>query len=222
MGLATRGNDALKIKVSSTETVHLAALGTVPGVVPLLAAAANGPGTAAIRSTSTSLSYRAPGSNTFGLPVDDTTDGTFVLHDGEDRSKWLRVQIYADHILPTRIQSDVFLIDTFNNDVSSDDVSSAEATAGDIETHSVTLENVSGDTLTQITFWLDSLTKNIEISDDNVTFVAPTTKATGLQFAGLTPGATATLYIKRTITAGAESDPNILTHIHSFFCGHAG
>ena len=90
--------DALHVTVDTVEVRHLAVVGTLPGVVPLLASARNGPGIGLMQSEGddgTWLSWRAPGSTLYGTAVHCSPDGTFLLCDGEDPDKWIRVDVYA-------------------------------------------------------------------------------------------------------------------------------
>ena len=99
--IAFAGPDALLIEESAVEVTHLHLIGTIPGVIPLLAAARNGPGSAMLQSTGdgTYIQWRAPGSMTSGTAILCATDGNYLLRDGEDANKWLRVQVDASDII---------------------------------------------------------------------------------------------------------------------------
>ena len=219
----TQHADALRCEVSSVETIHLVAVGTIKGAKVTGVAGRNGPGTATLRSTKETigwrLAYKAPGSSAWGNPQRIEADGTVLLEDGEDTSKWVRVQVWVDYLDLGRREGSVKLREVYNNDVGSDDVTAAEATAGDVETYTVTLANDGTLTISQIKIWLDPSTVNLEISDDGASWVSPTTEATALELPDLASGSTDTLHIRRTIAAGEASDPAVLSRIHLAFSG---
>jgi hypothetical protein len=196
-------------------------IGTIPGVIPLLAAARNGPGSGYLSSSGdgTWLHWRAPGSSTVGAGIYCASDGNYLLRDGEDPGKWLRVQVDASELAGGARGETVALTDRFNNPIASDDVSAAEATAGDVETWTLTLENQSNAILSQLKVWIDPTVSNIEISDDGVAWVSPTTQSTALALPDLAVGGTDTLHIRRTITAGAGSDGDVETLLHFSYRG---
>jgi hypothetical protein len=210
--IAFAGPDALKIESASVEVSHLHLIGTIPGVIPLLAAARNGPGSGMLKSIGdgTRFQWRAPDSGTFGTPVLCASDGNCLLLDGEDTNKWLRIQVDASELANGARSTVVELTDRFNNAIASDDVSAAEATAGDVETYTFDLENQSNTILSQLSVWIDPTVVNIEIADDGATWVSPTTQATALVLPDLLPGVSDTLHVRRTITAGAGSDGGLL------------
>jgi len=211
--------DALRIEYASAEVKHLTVLGTIPGVVPLAVAARCGPGLAHLRSTTAGrISFRAPSSSTWGPDVLCEADGTYLLEDGEDPDKWLRVLVYTSYLLAAR-EAPVLLHDRYNTGVASDDVSAAEAAAGDVETYQLALANDGTAFLSQVTAWIDAATTGIEISDDGITWVSPTTEAAGLAFDPIAPGGSATLHVRRTIAASSPSDAAVLTHLHLAFSG---
>jgi len=215
--------DALRLIVDSAELVHLAAVRTIPGVVLRAVAGRNGPGTGRIRSNGaagTLLSWRAPGSSTFGPMVDAAAGGECLLSDGEDDDCWVRVEVYPDHLGTGPIGSPVHLGDLYNNHLGQADLSAAEATAGDVLEYEVTLEN-AGQVLwlSQIRVWLDAAVSDLEISDDGIAWVSPTSEAAALWMADLAPLASQTLYLKRTIGAAAGYDPDVLNHLRLSFFG---
>jgi len=208
--------DGVRIKLASLEIKHLAAVGTLPGVVILQAAARNGPGTGQLQSSSdgTRLAWRAPGSDTFGAAVVCGSDGPYLLEDGEDPNKWLRVQIYASYLASTPRDARVYLGDLFANGPPHDDVTAQEASAGDVTIYSLELVNESAVNISDLRAWIHATVSGLEISDDNATWVNPTTEATGLSFGSLASGASKTLWLRRTIAAAAASDAKILTLLH--------
>lgn len=221
MPLAAHHADALRLEVSSVEIQQFATVHTIPGVVILLVAARNGPGQGRIRSTGdgTLLSWRAPDSSTFGTPLDCSADGTYVLEDGEDPDKYIRIQVYADYLTPGPIESRVYLDDLYDNGAVDDDVTAEEAAAGDVATYTITLENASGYILSGIVVWLAYPSEDLEISDDGAAWVSPTDEESGLAFPDLPVGGTDVLHLRRTIAAGASSESSVLNLFHIGFDG---
>lgn len=211
--------DSLRIEVGGVEVVSLVAAGVPPGVVILHAAGRNGPGTGRILTNADAdgLQWRAPGSSTYGPEVVIAGEGNeYLLHDGEDDDCYLRIEAYASY-LEADAWSEVEIRDVFENDVAQDDVTAAEALAGNVLDYTLTLRNASAGTMSDILAWIDAAVSGIEISDDDITYVAPTTRGTGLNLGSLAADATATLYVRRTITAAAASDDEVLTHLHFSF-----
>ena len=221
MMIAFAGPDSLRIESAAVEVPCLHVIGSIPGVIPLLAAARNGPGTALLASSQdgTVLHWRAPGSSTYGAGVRCPADGNYLLRDGEDACKWLRVQVDVSELADGPVEAAVTLTDRFGNAIASDDVSAAEASAGDVETYILTLENQSNTILSQLTVWIDPNVSGIAIADDGATWVTPTARAAGLVLPDLLPAATDSLHLRRTITAGAESSGSVLTLLHFSFRG---
>lgn len=218
--------DQLKIKIGSTEVTHLVATGAVPGTTILFAAAKNGTGSGRLRTDADGLvSWRAPGSSTYG-PGQTGEDGTWLLYDGEDRSKWVRIQIWEDYLPTGPQEADVLLADIFG-EIAGADTTASQATAGQVVTTTVTLENISTSVLSGLKVWLNGnasagfrdvlswILKRpsrgslsvISISDDDITYVTPLTEADGIALGDIGPGDTVTLYVKRTVTAGSSYDP---------------
>jgi hypothetical protein len=214
---------------TATEVRHLAVRGTLPGVVPLLAAARNGPGTASLRYTSAGAAqYRAPGSATWGPAVTVPlaaviTDDTYILRDGDDPDCWLRVQVYADYLPSAATTVDVELADVVNNTIGQANCSAADATAGEVISWEITCTAqaaIAGTdhSATALTFWLTQpASGTIEISDDNATWVSPTTEGAGLVLGTVAAGASTTLYCRRTIAPGSIAAPTLLSQLHASF-----
>ena len=218
---AYRHADALRLEVSTVEVQHLAAVGTVSGVALLLAAARNGEGTGRLRieSSGVQLSWQAPGSATFGDKVNCAADGAYLLEDGEDSDKWIRVHVYADHLPEDTEEAKVYLRQVYSGGASDDDVTAAEASAGDVATYTITMENVSAVGLSALKVWLHADTDDIDISDDGAAWVSPTTEGTALDFPDLAAGATDVLHLRRTIGAASASDAGVIDKLHFSFLG---
>lgn len=220
--VATRA-DALRLLETEAgpEVVHLNAVGTIPGVVLLAVAARNGTGTGTIRSEGdgNTLSWRAPGSETFGDAVTVSADGDVLLEDGEDTNKWVRVEIHFAELAPGSTSEGVLLADVYNNAIASDDVDAAEASAGDVETYTVTMANDGAFPLRFLAVWVDPAAASafpgiVEISDDGIVWVSPTTEGTALSFPDLEPATTTTLHIRRSIDSASPSDPATSIGLH--------
>jgi hypothetical protein len=211
--------DAIRVKKASLEIRHLVPVRTLPGVVVLAVAGRNGPGMGRLKSSGdgTLIAWQAPGSATFGAAVDCSSDGTYLLEDGEDVGKWLRVQVYADNLSPTPRSVRIHLGDLYANGPPHDDVTAAEATAGDVTIYSLILANDSPQNISALTVWLNAATDDLEISDDGAAWVNPTSEGAGLVLGSVDSGESKTLWLRRTIGAGADSDPAVLTHLHYAF-----
>ena len=177
-------------------------VGGIPGAYVIKASGLSGPGIGRLKSEGPLgqlISWKAPGSSNFGVPVLCDADDSYLLEDGDDSDKWVTLAIVASFLEPHPSESPLHLTDAFNTSVASDDVSAAEASAGDVHTYGVSMLNVSGVTLTRIRFWLDAAVADLEISEDDVVFVSPTTEATGLAFPNISRSGVDTLFFKRTI-----------------------
>lgn len=219
--VATLTSAALELSISSIELEHLDVLGTVPGVIPLLAAARNAPGMARLRTTGdgTDLQFKAPGSATWGPVVTVTANGEYLAHDGDDFDKWLRVYAYLPYLPDGHAESRVMLNQRYGVGIADDDVTASEASAGDVATYQITMTNNWTRTLTDLCAWIDPAVVDLEISDDGSTWVSPTTRFAALEFPDLAASATDILHLRRTITAGAASTPAVLNQLHLSFCG---
>lgn len=209
---ATRA-DALRVRLSSASVKHLKAVGTIPGVVVEAVAGRNGPGSGMLRYYAGGLAaWRAPGSETFGQRVDLSAGGTYVVEDGEDLNKFLRVTSYAAFLPPGPAAARVLLQEEFNDGVGGDEVTASEAAAGSVESWTVELLNAGGLGLSNLRIWLDAATAGLEISLDNSNWYAPDseTHADVLIVAGLAAGASQNLYVRRTIASSTPADPDIL------------
>lgn len=213
--------DALRIEVASVEARHLTAVKTVPGVIPLLAAARNGPGIGQLLSgddeDGSLLSWRAPGSNAFGEAVQCSPDGVYVLCDGEAPDKWIRIEVHGDY-LAVGSQAEVFLADVYNNAVAGDDVTADEAETGDVAVYTLALRNTSAAEITGVAAWVDpAAAAAIEISLDGATWSRPESEETALTLPPIPAESSATLYMRRTIAVGEASSPKSLVHLHFSF-----
>ena len=162
-------------------------------------------------------SRQAPGGSQFGRPVLCDVDGDYLLRDGDDPDKYIRVQVLAADLLAGVNEARVILDDVYNNALAGDDVTAAEASAGNVESWALTLKNISNSILSQLRVWIDRDTVNVEISDDGAAWVSPTDEGSALAFGDLLIGATTTLYVRRSIAAGAVADGGLLNCLHFIF-----
>jgi len=213
------GPASLQIEAASFELQSLRLVGAIRGVVPLFAAARNGPGTGRLSSHRDGrwLKWQAPGASRYGRPVACGADGEYVLRDADDPDKYVRVRVIAAELVSGVVTSTVELSDVYNNALAGDDVTAAEAAAGSVESWTLTLRNVSRAILSQLRVWIDRNTVDLEISDNGSGWVAPTDESTGLSLGDLLIGSTTTLYVRRSIAAGAIAHGGLLNCLHFIF-----
>jgi len=218
--VATQG-DCIRIMSAGAEVEHLHAVGTLHGIAVRQVSAACGEGVGVLSSDRDGefIAWKAPGSSAAGTAIDVSDGGQFLLNDGEDSSKWIRIEVYPAFLIASSQTGEVTLSHVYNNAIASDNVSAAEASAGDVETWTVTLQNDSTVALAAVTVWLDASTSGIEISHDGSTWVNPTSEGSGLNLGNLSASGTVTLHFRRTISAGASHDPDVTTLLHYAFSG---
>lgn len=210
--LSAQHADALRIELASVEVPMLAAVGTIPGVAVLYAAGHNGPGQGRLKShgetVGTLLYWRAPGSETYGPPHRIEANGQCVLEDGEDPSKYVRVQVWTDHLCPGACERSVNLRELFNNEIGQADTFHDDATE-----YAVSLTNDGIVILSQMRVWLDPTTSDLWIAYAPPTWVNPTTEETALLLPDLAPGQSHTLEIFR-LFVDPLPDAEVLNLIH--------
>jgi hypothetical protein len=206
---ATHG-DGLRFQRLAADVVSLRDVSGLSGVVVLACAARNGPGVGILTaSPGAMISWQGPG-GTAGDPQLCSPDGAYLLLDGADPSKWVRIQVYSSY-LPATGQGRVFMADVYNNFGPSDSTA-AESLMGQTITTTYGLNNVSPMQINNIKVWLDPATSGLEISRNNVTFVTPTSESdpSALTQPSLNPTDQIPIYVRRTIAAASVSDPKIL------------
>lgn len=213
--LAGTRADALRVRVAGSDVQSLALVGTIRGVTPLAVAGLCGEGTAKLRSTGAPprrFQFRAPGSSTWGEEVTVAATGEYLLEDGADRSKWIRVRVDLAWLPDGPAEANVFLRDRWN-ELGPDDVTAAEAAAGSVDPLTLDLVNVSPNRLDGLRAWLVSGTVDLELSPDGSAWSAPTTEGAGISLGALAPSASVPLYVRRTITAGAPPATKVLNRL---------
>lgn len=222
MPLASTRADGLIFETGAGEIQSLSPLGTIPGVVILHVSGANGVGTGFLRSEGTGgllLSWKAPGSAVYGTSVNVTSNDDYLLEDGEDRSKWIRIEGWLSLLGPV-IEQRIYLADVYDNQLVSRDVTALEAAVGDILIYTIDFTNLSTEIIRRIAFWIDPAVVDLEISHNGAAWVTPTTPATALQIiAALSSLSTVNLFLRRTISASSPSDTDVLNQIHCHFYG---
>lgn len=205
-------NDGLRLQFASVDVVCLRVVGAVPGTAVLAASARNGPGAGTLSVLAGRfISWQAPGSSTPGTPCSvGIADGVYLLEDGADTSKWIRVQVVND-FLASSGQASIFIADTYNV-MGPDDVDAADASAGITETVEFSLENVTTNILQSVVLWIDPATSEITVSSDGVNFYAPTTPTdpNALTWSSIALGSSVNFWMRRTIAGTASSNPGIL------------
>lgn len=203
----------------------LIAIGTIPGVAIDFAAAKNGEGTGYIQSgdNGNELTWKAPGSTTFGTAVVASSDGVYVLEDGEDDDKCVRVTVTTAYLESSAQTAPVYLSDRFNNEIGSDNVAADDADTGTNSTETILVYNRSGQQITNLKAWIDSAVTYLQIAKPfPATFKTPTSEghADVLTWATVAPDAYVTIRIKRTIPASTGEAPTVLNVLHLSWDGY--
>jgi len=211
--------DGLRLRRTGVDLISLAVVGAIPGVVVLAAGGANGPGVGWLSLSSYGLSWRAPESSSFGSPQLFSEDGTYLLEDGEDAGKWVRVQVYTDY-LPATADALVYLEDRYN-DLGPADVAAAQASAGQTVDTGYQLANVTPMTIVGIKLWIDPAVSSLSVSSDGITYYTPTSESDPhvLSWSIVGAGGSVNVYVRRTIGAGAGPDPKVLNALHFSWTG---
>jgi hypothetical protein len=214
-------NDGLRLELSAAEIVSLRTSGTLPGVVVLAAAARNGPGTGRLTASSQGIAWMAPGSTQSGTPVATPIDGAYLLEDGSDASKWVRVQVYAEWL--GKSGGALVQLKDWYNALGPADVPAADALAGATETTEYQLVNLTGNAIVSAILWLDSAcAPGISVSQDGTNFFTPSSSVdpNALAWASIAAGASVNLWVKRVISATSASNPRILNALQWAWIGY--
>lgn len=204
-------SDGLRLQLAASDVNFMRAVGSIAGVVVLVASANNGPGVGQILvSTGGLIAWQAPGSLSPGVPQPCSADGTYMLEDGADRAKWIRISVTAAWLAEGGA-APVYITDSFNA-FGPDDVSAANALAGITESITFALKNMTPLVINTVRAWLDPAVAHVTISSDGTNYYDPTseTDAHVLAWATIAPGAAVNLYLRRTIAAASASNPEVL------------
>jgi len=215
------GAASIRWEVASNEAHSLSHIGMVPGVQILAVSAMNGVGLARMQSKRSTdeasfvLTYRAPGSASFGPGVTVTADAEVLLLDGENVGKFLRVQVHFDYLMGGPADAAIAMDREFVvNGSAFANVTAAQAAAGDQNTGPYTLRNVSSDLASSITAWMDA-SSYLEISEDGIAWTsAAVNEGTAISLGSLAAGASRFFHVRRTIPASEPYDPSILAAFH--------
>ncbi len=208
-------SDTLHLQLAGSDVGFVRTVGTIAGVAVLAVAARNGPGIGRlIASAGSRLAWQAPGSSTPGASQACASDGVYLLEDGEDVSKFARVQVYSSYLAASG-EAEVLVQDAYAGLA---DITAAQAAAGLTDVTTFALKNVS-DTAggapvlaTLVKMWLDQTAgynPGLSISLNDVTFFTPTSAAdpNALAWASIAAGASVPVYVKRIIAPAAAANP---------------
>ncbi len=212
--------DALRVFYAGAEQCSFRTFGTIPGVIVRAAAGKNGPGRGFLASVGDgeSLRWTAPGSSTPGPAVAVPAQGVYLLEDGEDATKWLRVYVYPEHLNPTPIGTAVHLVDAYNANLIGRDITAEEADAGVELVLCLALFSATGSDLTGAKAWLDATASGYAFlslaAAQAGPYVSPDSEShpDAIEL-GVIPGDglnSRELYVKQTIPAHTAFDPAVL------------
>lgn len=223
--IAETRSDAVHLLSGGAEAGPLLVVGTISGAVVRAAAQRNGLGVGRLIAgldavtEEPTLSWQAPGSSTPGAAQIVVYQNDYLLEDGEDTSKWVRVEVYPG-FLATSGEARVFFKDGYNF-LGPQDVGAGDAAVGQVVDTTYQLENVSTHLVTTVKLWIDAAVTGIEVSTDGITFVAPTSEvhADVLVWASIAAGASVDVTVRRTTAASAAADPARLNVLHFAWTG---
>lgn len=218
-------SDAVHLESGGYEAGPLLAVGTISGVVIRAVAQRNGRGAGRLVAGvdtvtgAATLAWQAPGSGTPGAPQPLEYANDYLLEDGEDTSKWIRIAAYPGY-LATSGQARVFLKDGYNT-LGPQDVGAGDAAAGQVVDTTYQLKNRSTHLVTNVRLWIDAAVSGLEVSADGISFFTPTSELDPnvLAWASIAAGASVDVTVRRTIAASAASDPARLNVIHFAWTG---
>lgn len=190
---------------------------TLRGVLPIRAAGWCETGTGRLRTnaTGTHIEWRAPGDSAYGAAVAISADGQYLLR-SDDADKWLLIQVWREWVLTNHAEANVYLADWHNGII--DDIDAATASAGGTVTDTLRLVNDSPSIADDVVVWLDN-DDYLEISADEITWVAPTSEATGLAMGDIAGLGDVDLFVRRVIGASTDAEPKILDIVKLTYTG---
>lgn len=190
---------------------------TLRGVLPIRAAGwcENGTGRLRTNATGSHIQWRAPNDTEYGTEVAIPSDGQYLLR-SDDADKWLLIQVWRSWVLTNHAEANVYLADWHNGML--DDVDAATASTGDTVTETLRVVNDSPAIAQGVAAWLDN-DDYVEISADEVTWVAPTAEGAALELGDIAGLGEANLFVRRVISASMNADPSILDVIKLTYTG---
>jgi hypothetical protein len=194
-------SDQLQLQTTGgAPLVSFTAIGTLPGVEILAVAGACNPGVGLLDCDPTGKLTWTPPGGAAGPAVDVSAGGNFLLYDAIGY-RWLSVHVEAAY-LARAAQTTVTLQDVYDGPLVNRDATAAEAAAGNALNWQVQVKNLSGtDTAGSLAVGLPSGYSGLKVSTDNVNWYARGLVVATI--ASLAPGATATIYLQRTIAASS-------------------
>jgi len=143
-----------------------------------------------------------------------TGDGEYLLEDGEDIGRFLRIEAVQSFLKPQAMASRVYLKEVYLNGFAQQDVT-AHPTTFQFVVYSVTMKNYSPHTLKKLLIWVDP-DSDVSISSTALgPWSNPKTEAAGTSFPDLVSGGTDLLYLRVGVSAASNAYAKILNHIHA-------
>ncbi len=136
-------------------------VGTVPGVAVIFVSWENGVGKGILKSVGSNniFAWKAPGSDTFGSTVNCSVDGNYILEDGEDQSKYIRIGVYNDYLSTSPVSTNIYIECRYETLLSGEDVEYDEALNGDDSWWSAELYNQSETDVLDLKLWMSQETQ---------------------------------------------------------------
>ena len=210
-------SDALELFLypfADTPTSFLA-VGTLPGLIITNARHRNGEGKGFLRfkSDGTLASWKAPGSLQYGAWVNVSALGEYLLEDGEDPNKSVRVETVSAAHLPASAQEvPVYLESTHGGDRPFfGDV--LDGQAGEVVVVTRQLFNHGRSVMSNLVVWIDPASSYLEI-DVGGGYSSPTTEETALLIGTLLPLNSTLFDVRRTIPALTGPEPELVMELH--------
>jgi hypothetical protein len=191
---------------------------------------ANGTGLAQLRAVSAdSIAWTAP-NGTEGAVVSISNGSQVEVADNDADAYAIVTRTSASDLAGSET---VQLVDTFNRAVGGTDWTNAESTGGEVDYVALALYNAGASNITSVTVWIDSAadgpsgTATESPSSGQIQTIADRTTAptglswntataegSGLSVGTIASGGWAALWLRRTVTAGADAAANQLNHVH--------
>ena len=202
-------------QTAGVEFTLLAAIGTVPGVRVVRAAALNGRGVGYLMiDSSNNLRWTAPGSFAAGTAVDVSAGGNFYLADGTTPDKWILVNVTAARLPGASAAQSIQLDDVYHNAVSYEEVTLVPYD----QTWTLYLTNYSGSSISSLVFWLDPdepANRSLLLTWGVNTAVVDWSEAAALlrTTITLTNGASTAIGVRRQLGGSEAADPSRLIRL---------
>jgi hypothetical protein len=215
------GADQLRFEgVHDAEHFGLYTFGTVPGVSVTLASENNGPGIGHLRYRQGSLSWKAPGSATFGPDQNVAAGGEWIVVDGDDGNKFLRVSAFPAFLpvsdtsaaVRMKVRPGVWVVPTAFLVVNGGRVRTAGVPPYTAQGYQRLYNRSTSTNLTNVRAWLEAgagFNDYLTISDSaSGPWVAPVTELTGLALAAIPKGNTSPVSLHWQIDVPGGEPPS--------------